>query len=66
MLADISADNLPAEIIPEYTTLEYIVSPLQTVDPSVFLLVIDTCIAGDIDTHLCFVLFKVHRGKMQS
>lgn len=40
--ADISSENRPAEIIPNYTTLEYVLD--QTVRAPVFLFVIDTCL----------------------
>lgn len=40
--ADISADNRPAEIIHQYTTLEYVLDP--TPRAPVFLFVLDTCI----------------------
>ncbi|KAI9139434.1 protein transporter SEC23 [Paraphysoderma sedebokerense] len=40
---DISANNLPAELLPDYTTIEYILSkPPST--PPIFLFVIDTCL----------------------
>jgi protein transport protein SEC23 len=41
--ADISSTNLPAELLPRYTTIEYILSrPAQI--PPVFLFVVDTCL----------------------
>lgn len=40
--ADISSENRPAEIIPQYTTMEYVLD--QQTKPPVFLFVIDTCI----------------------
>jgi protein transport protein SEC23 len=43
---DISASNLPAELLPKYTTIEYTLSrPAQI--PPVFLYVVDTCIDED-------------------
>ena len=39
---DISNTNLPAELLPKYTTIEYTLSrPAQV--PPVFLFVVDTC-----------------------
>ena len=40
--ASISSENRPAEIIPQYTTMEYVLD--QNIRPPVFLFVIDTCI----------------------
>ena len=43
---DISTTNLPAELLPKYTTIEYTLSrPAQI--PPVFLYVVDTCIDED-------------------
>jgi protein transport protein SEC23 len=43
---DISATNLPAELLPKYTTIEYTLSrPAQI--PPVFLYVVDTCVDED-------------------
>jgi len=43
---DISTTNLPAELLPKYTTIEYTLSrPAQI--PPVFLFVIDTCLDED-------------------
>lgn len=40
---DISTTNLPAELLPKYTTIEYTLSrPAQT--PPIFLYVVDTCL----------------------
>ncbi|KAJ3497079.1 hypothetical protein NMY22_g19738 [Coprinellus aureogranulatus] len=42
-LADISNTNLPAELLPKYTTIEYTLSrPAQV--PPIFLFVVDTCL----------------------
>lgn len=41
--ADISPENLPAEIIPQFTTMEYILTQEPPKAP-VFLFVLDTCI----------------------
>jgi len=42
--ADISETNLPAELIPRYTTIEYVLSRGQMTNPPVFLFVVDTCL----------------------
>ncbi|KAI5478162.1 hypothetical protein MNV49_005426 [Pseudohyphozyma bogoriensis] len=43
---DISSSNLPAELLPKYTTIEYTLSrPAQI--PPIFLFVIDTCLDED-------------------
>jgi len=43
--ADISETNLPAELIPKYTTIEYVLSkPGQVLPPPIFLFVVDTCL----------------------
>ncbi|GAA5943858.1 hypothetical protein JCM3775_000217 [Rhodotorula graminis] len=43
---DISTSNLPAELLPKYTTIEYTLSrPAQI--PPVFLFVVDTCLEDD-------------------
>ncbi len=43
---DISQTNLPAELLPKYTTIEYTLSrPAQI--PPVFLYVVDTCVDED-------------------
>ena len=43
---DISNTNLPAELLPKYTTIEYTLSrPAQV--PPIFLFVIDTCLDED-------------------
>jgi protein transport protein SEC23 len=43
---DISATNLPAELLPKYTTIEYTLSrPAQI--PPVFVYVVDTCVDED-------------------
>jgi protein transport protein SEC23 len=41
--ADISETNLPAELIPNYTTIEYVL-PRQAPVPPIFLFVVDTCL----------------------
>eukprot|EP01116_Phalansterium_solitarium_P022744 TRINITY_DN7629_c0_g2_i1.p1 TRINITY_DN7629_c0_g2~~TRINITY_DN7629_c0_g2_i1.p1 ORF type:complete len:479 (-),score=121.89 TRINITY_DN7629_c0_g2_i1:987-2423(-) len=48
--ADISETNLPAELIPNYTTIEYVISRNQPLLPPVFLFAIDTClIASELE-----------------
>lgn len=43
---DISQTNLPAELLPKYTTIEYTLSrPAQI--PPIFLYVVDTCVDED-------------------
>jgi protein transport protein SEC23 len=43
---DISNTNLPAELLPKYTTIEYTLSrPAQV--PPIFLFVVDTCLDND-------------------
>ncbi|BGP15902.1 hypothetical protein JCM10213_003669 [Rhodosporidiobolus nylandii] len=43
---DISTNNLPAELLPKYTTIEYTLSrPAQI--PPIFLFVVDTCLDDD-------------------
>jgi hypothetical protein len=43
---DLSSTNLPAELLPKYTTIEYTLSrPAQV--PPIFLFVVDTCL--DVD-----------------
>ena len=43
---DISNNNLPAELYPKYSTIEYTLSrPAQT--PPIFLYVVDTCLDPD-------------------
>ncbi|GAA6049661.1 hypothetical protein JCM3770_005058 [Rhodotorula araucariae] len=43
---DISSSNLPAELIPKYTTIEYTLArPAQI--PPIFLFVVDTCLEDD-------------------
>ena len=42
----ISEQNLPAELMPAYTTIEYIDSKSQ-VTPNIFLFVIDTCVSQE-------------------
>ena len=43
---DISNTNLPAELLPKYTTIEYTLSrPVQV--PPIFLFVVDTCLDED-------------------
>ena len=45
--ADISETNLPAELIPRYTTIEYVVARGQVPNPPVFLFVVDTCLTEE-------------------
>ena len=42
----LSETNLPAELIPQYTTLEYAL-PNRRAGPPVFLFVVDTCLSED-------------------
>lgn len=43
---DISSNNLPAELLPKYTTIEYTLArPAQI--PPIFLYVVDTCLDED-------------------
>jgi protein transport protein SEC23 len=43
---DITATNLPAELLPKYTTIEYTLSrPAQI--PPIFMYVVDTCVDED-------------------
>ena len=43
---DLSSTNLPAELLPKYTTIEYTLSrPAQV--PPIFLFVVDTCLDPD-------------------
>jgi protein transport protein SEC23 len=44
--ADISESNLPLELFPQYTTIEYALPTRQTLPP-VFLFVVDTCLPED-------------------
>lgn len=44
--ADISTENLPAEIIPQYTSIEYVVDP-NSYGPPAFVFVVDTCILDE-------------------
>ena len=46
---NISPDTLPAELMPEYTTIEYVLQNqnLQNMPPSIYLFVIDTCIPAE-------------------
>ena len=44
--ADISENNLPAELIPQFTTIEYAL-PRAPAGPPIFLWVIDTCMRED-------------------
>ena len=41
---DISNTNLPAELLPQYTTIEYTLPPRGPPMPPVFLFVVDTCL----------------------
>ncbi len=45
--ADISETTLPAELIPRYTTIEYVLSRGQMTNPPVFLFVIDLCLPDE-------------------
>lgn len=48
---NITEHNLPAELIPQYTTLEYEL-PNRMSSPPAFVFVIDTCISGEELEHL--------------
>lgn len=50
--ADISETNLPAELIPRYTTIEYAVQRTVAPMPPAFLFVLDTCLPEDELQHL--------------
>mmetsp|Transcript_13493 Transcript_13493/g.13562 ORF Transcript_13493/g.13562 Transcript_13493/m.13562 type:complete len:771 (+) Transcript_13493:121-2433(+) len=41
---NISETNLPAELIPQFTTVEYELQQVQPIGPPVFLFVVDTCV----------------------
>jgi protein transport protein SEC23 len=41
---DITTTNLPAELLPHYTTLEYTLPPRGPLIPPVFVLVVDLCL----------------------
>ncbi|WFD08597.1 GTPase-activating protein S23 [Malassezia vespertilionis] len=43
---DISNTNLPAELLPKYTTIEYTLSRMSQIPP-IFLYVVDTCMDAD-------------------
>jgi protein transport protein SEC23 len=49
---NITETNLPAELIPQFTTLEYELPSLSPTGPPVFLLVVDTCVHEDELVHL--------------
>jgi len=42
-----SETNLPAELLPNITTIEYVLTRQQRSLPPVFLFVVDTCISAD-------------------
>lgn len=42
--ADISETNLPAELIPQFTTIEYSLTSRPALAPPIFLFVVDTCL----------------------
>ncbi len=42
--AGISETNLPGELMPQYTTIEYTLSSKQTTIPPIFLFLVDTCL----------------------
>ena len=56
--ADISPDNLPAEIIANYTTIEYVIDGNSS-GPPIFIFVIDTCVIEE-------ELEAVKKGLLQS
>jgi len=45
--ANISSEHRPAEIIPNYTTMEYMLENKQAVQAPVFVFVLDTCIIAE-------------------
>lgn len=45
--ADINETNLPAELIPRFTTIEYALQARTVPLPPVFLFVVDTCLPED-------------------
>ncbi|KAI3624658.1 SEC23 [Malassezia furfur] len=52
---DISNTNLPAELLPKYTTIEYTLSRTAPIPP-IFLYVVDTCMDADDLKALCEAL----------
>lgn len=48
----ISQQNLPAELYPQYTTIEYTLNRTVPWHPPVYLFVVDTCVAED-ELHAC-------------
>ncbi|KAJ8631932.1 hypothetical protein MRB53_025268 [Persea americana] len=59
--SSISDDNLPVELFPQYTTIEYQIDlrPSPPPPPSVFLFVVDTCV---IDEELGFLKSAIARA----
>eukprot|EP00608_Synchroma_pusillum_P007277 CAMPEP_0198442846 /NCGR_PEP_ID=MMETSP1452-20131203/68304_1 /TAXON_ID=1181717 /ORGANISM="Synchroma pusillum, Strain CCMP3072" /LENGTH=207 /DNA_ID=CAMNT_0044163473 /DNA_START=1 /DNA_END=621 /DNA_ORIENTATION=- len=49
---NISETNLPAELIPQFTTVEYELQTFPAVGPPAFLFVVDTCLQEDELEHL--------------
>ena len=49
---DISNTNLPAELLPKYTTIEYTLSRAAQIPP-IFMYVVDTCMEADDLKSLC-------------
>jgi protein transport protein SEC23 len=49
---NITETNLPAELIPQFTTVEYEIQTLPPSGPPVFLFVVDTCLDEDELAHL--------------
>lgn len=45
--ADISETNMPVELFPKYTTIEYLLDKGAIVSPPAFLFVVDTCLPDD-------------------
>lgn len=45
--ADISETNMPVELFPKYTTIEYLLDKGAIVSPPAFLFVVDTCLPED-------------------
>lgn len=48
----ISDQNVPAELYPQYTTIEYTMNRTIALHPPVYLFVVDTCLAED-ELHAC-------------
>ena len=49
---NISETNLPAELIPQFTTVEYEIQSQPVAGPPIFLFLVDTCLDEEELTHL--------------